>query len=49
MSENKTPDPFLASPFELDDNDELIFVIYKQGKFGQGIHGIDSDRDKAHG
>lgn len=40
-------DPFLSSHIELNDSDQLIYVVYKQGKFGQGIHGIDGDREKA--
>jgi hypothetical protein len=46
--ENQPPvDPFLQSPVSLRSDDKVIFVIYKQGQFGHGIHGIDMNRDNA--
>ncbi len=45
MSES-TP-PIDQTPYQLNADDHVVYVIYKQGVFGQGIHAISHDEKKA--
>jgi hypothetical protein len=47
MSNNTSSDPFLQSPVTLRPDDNLIFVVYKQGRFGHGLHGAHVDKANA--
>ena len=44
MSDN---DPFLSTSVNINPSDPVIYVVYKQGYYGHGIHGIDPDKGNA--